>query len=68
MSQLNLYVGVFRTCFGSGLNLADLTPVHKADDDTTNKRNVRNISLLHAVSKMFENIMQDQISDYMETF
>ena len=47
--------------------MANLTPVHKAAD-TTNKRNYRNINLLPVVSNLFENIMQDQISVYMETF
>ena len=59
--------GIVDTCFDSGLKIADLTPIYKADE-TTNKRNYRNISLLPAVSKIFENIMQGQISVYMEKY
>ena len=50
------------------VKLAALTPVHK-DDDTTNKKNYRNVSLLPIVSKIFEKIMQiRQITAYVETF
>ena len=42
-----------------------MIPVHKADE-TTNKKNYRNISLLPAVSKIFEKIMQSQISAFIE--
>ena len=59
--------GIVDTCFDGGLKIADLTPIYKADE-TTNKRNYRNISLLPAVSKIFENIMQGQISVYMEKY
>ena len=37
--------GISKTCFDGGLKLADLTPVHKADESTS-KKNYRNISLL----------------------
>ena len=37
--------GIGNSNFYSDLKLADLTPVHK-DDDTTNKKNYRNVSLL----------------------
>ena len=59
--------GISNSCFDGGLKLADLTPVHKADE-TTNKENYRNISLLPVVSKIFEKLMQTQISLYMEIF
>ena len=58
---------IVNSYFDSDLKLADLTPVHK-DDDITNKKNYRNISLLPIVSKIFEKIMQSQISAYMENF
>ena len=58
---------IVNSYFGSDLKLADLTPVHK-DDDITNKKNYRNISLLPIVSKIFEKMMQSQISAYMENF
>ena len=56
---------IVNSYFDSDLKLADLTPVHK-DDDITNKKNYRNISLLPIVSKIFEKIMRSQISGYME--
>ena len=51
--------------YDKDLKYADLTPVYKADD-TTDKRNYRPISLLSAVSKVFEKIMQKQMGDYMQ--
>ena len=59
--------GISKTCFDGGLKLADLTPVHKADESTS-KKNYRNISLLPVVSKILEKLMQAQISGYMEMF
>ena len=56
---------ISKRCFDGGLKLADLTPVHKADESTS-KKNYRNISLLHVVFKIFEKLMQAQISGYME--
>ena len=58
---------IVNSYFDNDLKLADLTPVHK-DNDITNKKNYRNISLLPIVSKIFEKIMQSQISAYMEKF
>ena len=59
--------GILNSCFDGALKLADLTPVHKAEE-TISKENYRNISLLPVVSKIFEKLMQAQISPYMETF
>ena len=58
---------ISNSCFVSGLKCADVTPVHKAEE-TTDKRNYRNVSLLPVVSKIFERIMERQIFDYVETF
>ena len=52
--------GIEHSNFDSELKLADLTPIHKCDD-TTDKKNYRNISLLHIVSKIFEKIIQGQV-------
>ena len=52
--------GISKTCFDVGPKLADLTPVHKADESTS-KKNYRNISLLPVVSKIFEKLMQAQV-------
>ena len=45
--------GILNSYFDIGLKYADLTPVHKTEE-TTDKKNYRNISLLPAVSKIFE--------------
>ena len=57
--------GISNSCFDGGLRLAYLTPVHKGDE-TTNKKNYRNMCLLAVVSKIFEKSMQSQISIYTE--
>ena len=59
--------GIRKSCFDGSLKCADLTPVHKADD-TTDKKNYRNISLLPVVSKIFEKLIHTQTSTYVETF
>ena len=59
--------GILNSYFDIGLKYADLIPVHKSEE-TTNKKNYRNISLLPAVSKIFEKILHMQISTYMEKF
>ena len=41
--------------------------MHKSED-TTNKKNYRNISLLPAISKIFERFLHTQIVTYMEEF
>ena len=58
---------VSNSCFDSGLKCADVTPAHKAEE-TTDKRNYRNVSLLPVVSKIFERIMERQIFDNVEKF
>ena len=58
---------ISNSCFASGLKCADVTHVHKAEE-TTNKRNYRNVSLLPVVSKNFERMMERQIFDYVEKF
>ena len=46
--------------------MADISLAHKKFE-TTNKANYRPISILPAVSKIFEKIMYDQIEMYMNT-
>ena len=53
--------------FASQLKLADITPLHKKLE-TINKENYRPVSLLPVVSKLFERIMQTQITAYIEKF
>lgn len=58
---------LLRAKFDDGLKLADLVPIHK-QEDTSNKKNYRNVSLLPVVSKLFERILQKQIGSYMNKF
>ena len=50
--------------FPDGLKFADITPVHKKDE-TTNKENYRPVSVLPLISKIFEQIIYDQLSEYL---
>ena len=49
--------------FPNLLKLANITPVHKKDS-RNNKRNHRPVSVLSSMSKVFENILNQQISAY----
>ena len=53
--------------FPNKLKLADITPVHKKLEKTQ-KANYRNVSILPAVSKVFEKLMGVQIGAYMEKY
>ena len=53
--------------FSSKLKLADITPLHKKLE-TTLKENYRPVSLLPVVSKLFERLMQKQMTGYIEKF
>ena len=56
---------IFENIFPNELKLGDVSPVFKKDD-STNKDNFRPISVLSAISKIYERILTDQISSYME--
>ena len=49
------------------LKLVDATPIYKKDDPNKSK-NYRPVSVLPVVSKVFEKIMHDQISQYINSF
>ena len=53
--------------FPDDLKLADISSLYKKDD-YMRKQNYRPISLLPAVSKVFERIMYSQLFDYIGTF
>ena len=53
--------------FASGLKLADIVPVYKKEDSTLVK-NYRPVSLLPIISKIFERIMLNQITVYMDEY
>ena len=53
--------------FPDSLKIGDITPVHKKGE-TTNKENYRPISVLPLISKIFERIIHDQLSEYLEKY
>ena len=53
--------------FPDNMKLADITPVFKKKDPLK-KGNYRTVSILSAISKIFERLMQKQIVGYMESF
>ena len=53
--------------FPDELKLADVTPIYKKDDPNKSK-NYRSVSVLPVVSKVFEKIMHDQISQYINSY
>ena len=53
--------------FPDNMKLADITPVFKKKDPLK-KENYRPVSILSAISKIFERLMQKQIVGYMENF
>ena len=52
--------------FPDKLKLAEITPLLK-DNDVMNKKKYRPISILPSISKIYERIMQSQISKFIET-
>ena len=50
--------------FSDNLKLADVTPVFKKDDPF-DKKNYRNVSVLPAISKIYEKLMKRQTNDYI---
>ena len=53
--------------FPDELKPADVTSIYKKDDPNKSK-NYRPVSVLSVVSKVFEKIMHDQISQYIKSF
>ena len=53
--------------FPDSFKFADITPVHKKDE-TTNKENCRPVSVLPLISKIFERVIYDQLSEYLEKY
>ena len=50
--------------FPTSLKTADVAPIHK-EKERTLKKNYRSISILPILSKLYENIMHEQISTYI---
>ena len=55
--------GVFR----DSLKIANITPAHKKDEPT-DKENYRPVSVLPLLSKVFEGLLYDQLSEYLEKY
>ena len=53
--------------FPEDLKLGDITPLFKSDK-TTEKRNYRPITVLSALSKVFERLLYAQMVDFADTF
>ena len=53
--------------FPDSLKIANITPVHKKDEPT-DKKNYRPVSVLPLLSKVFERLLYDQLSDYLEKY
>ena len=51
--------------FPDSLKNGDVIPIHKKEEKT-NKENYRPVSLLHAISKLFERDMYNQILSYID--
>ena len=61
---------IFNDCiihgtFANELQLADITPISKSIDSTA-KTNYRPISILRSVSKLFEKLIQKQLSPFFD--
>ena len=74
--NIDLYIDIVTNIFNQGtiecnfpsrLKLADITAAHKKGD-VTDKSNYRPISLLPAISKLFEKLYAAQISTYIEVY
>ena len=49
------------------LKIGNIALVHKKDE-TTNKENYRSVSVLPLISIVFERIIYDQLSEYLEKY
>jgi len=58
---------VVNSTFPNELKLADVSPIFKKNDSTLSK-NYRPVSVLPTVSKVFERLMQKQISSHIDRF
>ena len=56
-----------RGIFPDSLKFANITPVHKKDE-ATDKQNYRPVSVLPLLSKVFEKVIYDQLSQYLDKY
>ena len=55
---------ILQTTFPGNLKLADITPTQK-DSDVTNKKKYRPMSILPMLSKVFERVLENQITTFV---
>ena len=58
---------IIKGVFPESLKIANITPVHKKDEPT-DKETYRPVSLLPLLSKVFEGLLYDQLSEYLEKY
>ena len=56
---------IFNSHFPDKLKLAEISPLQK-DSDVTNKKKYRPVSILPSISKIYERVMQRQVSSFIE--
>ena len=60
----NFYTNITNGAFPWNLKLADITPTHKKKERIL-KENYRHISILPVISKIYEKLIEDQLSTYL---
>ena len=58
---------LIKAYFPDSLKIANITPAHKKDKPT-DKENYRPVSVLPLLSKAFERVLYDQLSEYLEKY
>ena len=58
---------IHKSLFSDSLKIANITPVHKKNVPA-NKENYRPVSVLPLLSKVFEGLLYDQLSEYLEKY
>ena len=56
---------IIKGLFPDSLKIANITPAHKKDE-LTDKENYKPVSVLLLLSKVFERLFYDQLSEYLE--
>ena len=56
---------ILKSEFPDAMKMADITPAHKKDDKTS-KENYRPVSILSSTSKIFEKMIYEDVSHYMD--
>ena len=62
-----LILNINKSVFPDSLKIANITPAHKKDEPT-DKENYRPVSVLPLLSKVFERLLYDQLSEYLEKY